>query len=79
MDRIERAEIILTAAQARHPTSCLPGGAGSPADRLGTLTLTHELIAECDRAAGQYAQLQQLVDGRADLHRTVHTVESRTA
>ncbi len=55
MNRIERAELLLRAAQARHPTSCLPGSAWSPADALGTLTLPRQLIAECDRAAGQQA------------------------
>ena len=55
MNRIERADQLLRAAQARHPTSCLPGSAGSPADALGTLTLPRQLIVDCDRAAGQYA------------------------
>lgn len=52
MNQIERAEMVLTAARVRHPTSCLPDTAGSPADRLGTLTLPRDLIAGCDRAAG---------------------------
>lgn len=60
MDRIARAERILSAAKARHPGVCLPGGATSPADLLGTLTLSHELIAECDAAAKAEAQLREL-------------------
>lgn len=66
MNRIARAEQILSAAKARHPGACLPGGATSPADLLGTLSLPHELIAECDAAARTEAQLRELTQrGRA--------------
>lgn len=51
MDAIRRAEQVLSAAGLRHPHACLPGGAFSPADRLGTMTLARDLIAECDAAA----------------------------
>lgn len=67
MDAIRRAEQVLSAAGLRHPHVCLPGGASSPADRLGTMTLARDLIAECDAAAKQAkratddAQLQQLL------------------
>ena len=67
MDAIRRAEQVLSAAGLRHPHVCLPGGASSPADRLGTMTLGRDLIAECDAAAKQAkqatddAQLQQLL------------------
>ena len=60
MNRIARAEQILSAAKARHPGVCLPGSASSPADLLGTLSLPHELIAECDAAARAEAQLREL-------------------
>lgn len=67
MDATRRAEQVLSAAGLRHPHVCLPGGASSPADRLGTMTLARDLIAECDAAAKQAkqatddAQLQQLL------------------
>ena len=64
MDRIARAEQILSAARARHPGACLPGSATSPADLLGTLSLPHELIAECDAAARAEAQLRELAQRR---------------
>lgn len=60
MNRIARAEQILSAAKARRPGACLPGGATSPADLLGTLSLPHDLIAECDAAARAEAQLREL-------------------
>lgn len=60
MNRIARAEEILSAAKARHPGACLPGGATSPADQLGTLSLPHELIAACDAAARAEAHLREL-------------------
>ena len=65
MDRIAHAESILSAAKARHPGACLPGGAGSPADRLGTLTLPHELIAECDAAVRADAHLREMAHAQA--------------
>ncbi len=60
MNRIARAEQILSDARLRRPGACLPGGATSPADLLGTLSLAHELIAECDAAALAEAQLREL-------------------
>ena len=60
MNRIARAEEKLSAAKARRPHACLPGGATSPADLLGTLSLPHEFIAECDAAARAEAQLRAL-------------------
>jgi hypothetical protein len=62
MDRRERAELILSAAQARHPGACLPDRATSPADLLGTLTLEHEFIARCDEQARRDAQLRELAE-----------------
>ncbi|MGI8592322.1 MAG: hypothetical protein ACR2M5_15310 [Nakamurella sp.] len=63
MDAIERAEGVLSAMRVRRPGTCLPGNAESPADRLGTLELSHEFIAECDRSAQREIQLQDLVRG----------------
>jgi hypothetical protein len=60
MDAIERADGILSSVRARRPGACLPGSAPSPADRIGTLSLAHEFIAECDRAARHEIELQEL-------------------
>ncbi len=60
MDAIARAEQVLSAAHARRPGACLPGSATSPADRLGTLVLAHDLIAECDARAREVAALHAL-------------------
>ncbi len=62
MDAIRRAEQVLSAAGLRHPHVCLPGGASSPADRLGTMTLGRDLIAECDAAAKQAAEATQATE-----------------
>ncbi len=66
MDRIEHAEATLAAALERHPHSCLPGGATSPADRLGTVVLPHEVIAAWDRAARSDARDRELAFGARD-------------
>jgi hypothetical protein len=63
MDRIEHAEATLAAALERHPHSCLPGGATSPADRLGTVVLPHDVIAAWDRAAQSDAQEREMASG----------------
>ncbi len=66
MDAIRRAEQVLSAAGLRHPHVCLPGGASSPADRLGTMTLGRDLIAECDAAAKQAAEAAEATQATED-------------
>ncbi|MDQ2737714.1 MAG: hypothetical protein M3Y35_03640 [Actinomycetota bacterium] len=49
MNCLALANEIIAEARSRRPGCCVPGTATSPADRLGTVRLSADLIAECDR------------------------------
>lgn len=79
MDAIRRAEQVLSAAGLRHPHACLPGGAFSPADRLGTMTLARDLIAECDAAAKRAKQVTKEPENFSNTQDTQDTVHTEAA
>ena len=48
MSGVERADIVLAAAAARHPGILVPGRATSPMDACPTVGICAQLIAECE-------------------------------